>query len=96
MSPRMSRLLRPSSVCRMFGLKMFSTVFLWIRNLEKNLSSNRRNSLSSRRLVLTYILLPVRVPVEREHVLRDADQVAHVEGEEGDARDGEDVDTISG
>ena len=23
----------------MFGLKMFSTVFLWIRNLEKNLSS---------------------------------------------------------
>ena len=95
MSPRMSRLLRPSSVCRMFGLKMFSTVFLWIRNLEKNLSSNRRNSLTSGRLVLT-IYSPVRVPVEREHVLRDADQVAHVEGEEGDARDGEDVDTISG
>ena len=95
MSPRMSRLLRPSSVCRMFGLKMFSTVFLWIRNLEKNLSSNRRNSLSSRRLVLT-IYSPVGVPVKREHVLRDADQVAHVEGEDGDARDGEDVDTISG
>ena len=95
MSPRMSRLLRPSSVCRMFGLKMFSTVFLWIRNLEKNLSSNTRNSLTSGRLVLT-IYSPVRVPVEREHVLRDADQVAHVEGEDGDARDGEDVDTISG
>ena len=95
MSPRMSRLLRPSSVCRMFGLKMFSTVFLWIRNLEKNLSSNTRNSLTSGRLVLT-IYSPVSVPVKREHVLRDADQVAHGEGEEGDARDGEDVDTISG
>ena len=40
---------------------------------------------------------PVSVPVKCEHVLRDADQVAHVEGEDtGDAGDGEDVDTISG
>ena len=93
MSPRMSRLLRPSSVWRMFGLKMFSTVFLWIRNLEKNLSSRTVDSLASD----LHCCSPVSVPVEREHVLRDADQVAHVEGEDtGDAGGGEDVDTISG
>ena len=93
MSPRMSRLLRPSSVWRMFGLKMFSTVFLWIRNLEKNLSSNTLDSLASD----LHCCSPVSVPVEREHVLRDADQVAHVEGEDTeDAGGGEDVDTISG
>ena len=93
MSPRMSRLLRPSSVWRMFGLKMFSTVFLWIRNLEKNLSSRTMDSLASDH----HCCSPVSVPVKREHVLRDADQVAHVEDEDtGDAGDGEDVDTISG
>ena len=93
MSPRMSRLLRPSSVWRMFGLKMFSTVFLWIRNLEKNLSSSRQDSFTSE----LHCCSPVSVPVKREHVLRDADQVAHVEGEDaGDAGDGEYVDTISG
>ena len=36
-TPSTSRLLLPSKVWRIFGLKIFSTVFLWIKNLEKNL-----------------------------------------------------------
>ena len=71
-----SRLLLPRRVWRIFGLKMFSTVFLWIKNFEKNL-----NKLSQYFYIYTmfyFTILPISISIESQQLLWNTNKVAHV------------------
>ena len=63
----MSRFFLPASrVCKIFGLKIFSTVFLSIRNLEKNLQNMCHKSLFltfESSLILNEIFYPLVFPL---------------------------------